>query len=308
MRCPLPAQSPAGVAAWSLLLVTAVTAAQEVAHDPLQRATVILAPRRQAVLSAEVPGRIARIHKELGQAFADGDVLLQLDELVYQAARTSAEAKLAAATEELAQAEQLVQLRSRERHALAKLAAAQANLKATQRLHDSGQTSAVELANAERDATVAETECELVAATTARELIKARRDLGVARGELDLAADELAACTMAAPYAGRVARVLVHEHEWVQRGTPLLEIVDDQVLRAKFLLPSRLFQAVALGQTLTLRITETGEDARAQVSHIAAVLDPASVTFEVYAELDNAAGRYRAGMNGVLSLAELRGP
>jgi len=129
----------------------------------------------------------------------------------------------------------------------------------------------------------------------------------LARARLELARHELAGCTVCAPYDGHIARVLVHEHERVERGAPLIEVVDDRVLLAKFLVPSALFRCVEKGRELRLTVNETGGTAAAKVSHIAAVLDPASVTFEVHAEIDNATGELRAGMNAWLSVSELRG-
>jgi len=269
------------------------------------RVTVVLTPRREAVLSAEVSARIVAIHKDMGEPFGPDETLVQLENLAYRVNRESAAARLLAARVEFAQAEKLATERTRQRHAAAVAEAARANLAATQRLFDSGHSSQVDLANARRDVTTAEAECELVEATVAKELAKAQRELALAEGGLKMAEEELAACTIAAPYAGRVTRLLVNEHELVDRGAPVIEVVDDRVLRAKFLLPSALFREVQAGQTLRVVIDETGDFVDVRVSHIAAVLDPASVTFEVFAELDNGAGKFRAGMNGSLSLSEI---
>jgi len=272
------------------------------------RVAAVLAPRRQAVLAAEVSGRVKAVERELGEAFEAGQVLVRIDERTYQVNLRMAEAEHAAAQRERQELARLAEARTRERQAAAVLAAARANLAATQRLFESGQTSQVELENARRDLATAEADCELVAATVARESNKAEREVELTAGRLELARAELAACTVRAPYAGRVAHVLVNAHERVERGTPLLEIVDDRVLLAKFLLPSALFSSVTLGQELELTVTETGAVVPIRVSHISAVLDAASGTFEVHGEADNASGLLRAGMNGHVSLAGLRGP
>jgi multidrug resistance efflux pump len=279
--------------------------------DELGRAvsvSVVLAPRQEAILSAEVTGRVVAVNRELGQSFEPQDVLIQLDDVIYAASLRSAEARCAAADEELTRARKLANSRTRQRHAEAALAAAQANLAATQQLFENGHQSKVELENARRDVVVAETDLELTAATTARELAKAQRELATSHSEREVAVAELRACTIAAPYAGRVARVLVHEHELVDRGQPVIEIVDDRVLRARFLLPSQLFRAVRLGQSLRIRVDETGDEVTVKVSHVAATLDAASRTFEVLAELDNRAGHWRAGMNARLPLAQIEVP
>lgn len=271
------------------------------------RIAVVLAPRRQAILSAQVTARVSDVRREMGEPFDAGDVLVQLDDLTHRVNEQMAAAELAAAESEWRQVRTLTDARARERHAEAVLEAARANLAATQRLFDNNHASQVDLEAARRDVRTAEAECELVAATVARELNKAERETALARGRLELARHELVGCTVRSPYAGRIARVLVHAHERVERGAPLVEIVDDRVLLAKFLVPSALFQCLERGCAMHITVNETGGTVAAKVSHITAVLDPASVTFEVHAEIDNAGGELRAGMNAWLSLSELRG-
>ncbi len=65
------------------------------------RVTAILAPRRQAMLSAEVSGRVSVIHKRLGEKFAVGQPLLQLNDNTFQINKRIAAANLAAARSEL---------------------------------------------------------------------------------------------------------------------------------------------------------------------------------------------------------------
>ncbi|MGB2985626.1 MAG: HlyD family efflux transporter periplasmic adaptor subunit [Phycisphaerae bacterium] len=271
------------------------------------RIAAILVPRRQAVLSAEVPGRVVTINKELGQWFDAGEALVQLDDSTYRANKRIGEARLESARSDLARVQKLTDKKTRQRHAEAVLAAAEANLAATRRLYNDNHASHIDLENAKRDLTVAQTNRELVDSTSAKEVANARRELAVATGKLEITAEQLKACTLVGPWAGRVARVLVNEHELVERGTPVIEVIDDRILLVKFLLPSSVFRAVGVGQELNLAVAETSDTVVIKVSHIAAALDPASVTFEVHAEVDNADGNLRAGMNGWLSLTEIKG-
>ncbi|HNQ24398.1 MAG TPA: HlyD family efflux transporter periplasmic adaptor subunit [Phycisphaerae bacterium] len=271
------------------------------------RVPVILAPRRQAVLSAAVTGRVAVIHKEFGEPFDSGQPLLQLDDSTYRVNRQTAEAVLEACRNEVARVQKLTDDKTRQRHADAVLAAAHANLLATQHLYDGNHAAQIDLENARRDVAVAQANRELVDSTVAEEVTRARRELAVAQGKGDLATEQLQDCTLTAPWDGRVKRVLINAREFVQPGTSLMEVIDDRVLLAKFLLPSSAFGSLHVGQELDLAVTETGTNVRLRVSHLAAVLDPVSTTFEVHAEVDNAAGQLRAGMNGLLDLTQLRG-
>jgi len=271
------------------------------------RVAAVLAPRRRAVLSAEVSGRVTAISKELGEPFAPDELLMQLDDLPYRVGTRIAQAALESARSDLDRIQKLATRKTRERRAEAVLAAAQANLVATQRLFENNRASKVDLENARRDATVAQSQRELVDSTATKELTDAKRELVAATGESELAADQLEACRITGPWAGRVIRVLVNEHELVERGTPVVEVIDDRLLLAKFLLPSSVFRSVRVGQELRLAVNETSSMVRMKVSHIAAALDPASVTFEVHAEISNADGTLRAGMNGTVSLSEIAG-
>lgn len=128
----------------------------------------------------------------------------------------------------------------------------------------------------------------------------AARDLATADANAVLARKDLDACVVHAPFAGRVKKVMVHEHEWVDRGKPLIEIVDDSVLMAKILLPSWSIGRLPLGMVVQITVNETGEMVSGKVARLGEVIDAASSTYEVQVEVDNARRTLRAGMTGTL--------
>ena len=134
------------------------------------------------------------------------------------------------------------------------------------------------------------------------ELENARSELAVAEVDLAIARQEYSRCFVNAPFSGRVRKVLVHEHEWVKKGDPILEIVDDSVLLAKFFLPSSMFDKIKKGDKVVASIQETGQQYTGTISHIGAVMDPSSRSFEVYAEIPNTESSLRCGMRGVLQM------
>lgn len=138
-----------------------------------------------------------------------------------------------------------------------------------------------------------------------REVEAARRDKIFAQMELEDATEDLASCEIHAPFAGRVVRVLSQEHELVNRGTALLEIIDDSVLLGQFLLPSKLFQKIHIGQRVTITVIETQTRVQGKIRHMSATMDPASRTFEVRAEIENPDRTLRAGMNGIVTLGDI---
>jgi membrane fusion protein (multidrug efflux system) len=134
------------------------------------------------------------------------------------------------------------------------------------------------------------------------ELKEAQAEVATAEAELATAELNLQACRIKAPYTGRIVRIIIHEHEIVQPGQELVEVVDDKVLLAKLLIPSTYFNQLSLGQELLIHVSETGVDVPAYVSHIGSVIDPASSMIQIYAEVKNDNGELRAGMIGTTEL------
>lgn len=140
--------------------------------------------------------------------------------------------------------------------------------------------------------------------SSAFELKDALAEEGIALLDLETADKELASCYIRAPYQGHVDKLLIAEHEIVQQGEPLIEIVDDKTLLAKLLIPSTYFNKIHTGKVLYIDVKETGTQAKAIVTHIGAVIDPASSMFKIFAEVNNHEGKFRSGMTGMTHFDE----
>lgn len=267
-------------------------------------ATVVLMPRRQASLTSEIAGRISAVRFEFGQRFEAGDVLLELDDTVARAAVHAAEARLNWAVANHQRVEQLIAGHTMIRRAQAIVEAARTRHDAIESLHADSDASDVQLAEARRDLQAARSELEMVEAAQATDLAEAQRELALAQGQLASARRQLNACTILAPFDGRVAAVHVHEHEQVAAGDPVIDLVCDQPLLGRFLLPDRLFDRVSPGRAVRLRIAGFAQPIDATVSHIAALIEPASRTFEVRVLLGNDDARLRAGMTGQVAVEQ----
>lgn len=130
------------------------------------------------------------------------------------------------------------------------------------------------------------------------ELAEAESAAKVAHADVLLAQKRLEHCRILAPYHGKVIATPVDPYEMVNAGQPVLEIVDDEVLIAKFLLSSQRLSQIHIGQTIRIIIEETQSQEEATITHISAVIDPTSSMLKVEAEIDNADERLRAGMVG----------
>lgn len=136
--------------------------------------------------------------------------------------------------------------------------------------------------------------------STALELATAEGDFAAAGARLVAARRELAATTITAPFDGRVAETHLNDHEWAGRGSPIITIVDDTVLQARFLLPETEFPNVREGGRLRVRVPAVAAEDQAEVERTGAVFDAASRTFDVWALMDNRDGKYRAGMTVIV--------
>ena len=108
----------------------------------------------------------------------------------------------------------------------------------------------------------------------------------------------LAKCSIAAPFAGRVAEQKVREQQFVQPGQPLLDILDDSVLELEFLVPSAWLVWLRTGQTFEVEIDETGKRYPARFDRIGARVDPVSQSVKVAAAIDGRFPELIAGMSG----------
>ncbi len=206
--------------------------------------SVVLDPRKEAVLSTEVDSAVRAVRKEFGQAFKKGDVLILLDSRLYNL--------------RLEKAKALYKKASAKHDVIAKLYAQKAR-------------SIVDLE-------------------------EAKAELIVSRANMRIAEQEISYCTIRAPYSGRVEKLAVHEREWVEKGTPLVKIVSDSVLLARTLVPWRP-AGIQLGRPVVIKL-DNGMRVTGKVSHVSAVMEPASQTFDVNIEVPNPKGVLKCGMTG----------
>jgi RND family efflux transporter MFP subunit len=134
------------------------------------------------------------------------------------------------------------------------------------------------------------------------ELKTAEYEAERAVANLILAQKNLSSSTILAPYSGKLVTRFIQEHELAQEAKELIEIVDDEILVAKILIPSKMWREITLGQPVKINITETGEVVEGKIARIGAVIDPSSNTIKIDVEINNRDGRLRAGMTGTTTL------
>jgi len=115
---------------------------------------------------------------------------------------------------------------------------------------------------------------------------------------------ELEKTSIAAPFDGVVARRYIRVGQTVARNDRLFWVTATGPLRVRFTLPSKFVRQVKVGEQVVVTLSD-GDSALkhpARVIEMSPVVDPASDTIEVLAELSGAAPELRPGMQADVHL------
>jgi len=119
-----------------------------------------------------------------------------------------------------------------------------------------------------------------------------------AQARLQSALVVLSKCAIAAPFPGRIVEQKVREHQYVQAGQAMLEILDDSALEVEFIAPSRWLAWLKPGTPFQLQVDETGHTYPAKVSRLGAKVDPVSRSVKITGEIGGGVAELMAGMSG----------
>lgn len=105
-------------------------------------------------------------------------------------------------------------------------------------------------------------------------------------------------CSVTAPFAGRIAKVHVEAHQFVPQGKPLVDIVDNQRLEVRLLVPSKWLNWLDKGTRFVVHVDELGRDIPVVVTGLGARIDPVSQTIGVVGEPAEPLAKLLPGMSG----------
>ncbi|MBV8047588.1 MAG: efflux RND transporter periplasmic adaptor subunit [Paludibacterium sp.] len=106
-------------------------------------------------------------------------------------------------------------------------------------------------------------------------------------------------CVISAPFDGFVARRAAAVYQFVNPGTPLLDVVDAGPLELRMLVPSKWIGTLKPGSRFTVAVDELGASFPAKIVRLGAQIDPVSQSILAVGEIDGGAGkRLLPGMSG----------
>lgn len=105
-------------------------------------------------------------------------------------------------------------------------------------------------------------------------------------------------CRIKAPFAGRIVKLIAHEHENVFPNDQVLSILDDSRLEIELILPSKSLTWLKNGTAFTFAVDEIGHQYHARITEVGASVDAASQTIRAIGIFDHTAPDVLAGMSG----------
>jgi RND family efflux transporter MFP subunit len=250
------------------------TAASPPADEKTFLTTGPIVVENQIDVLAMRAGVVSEIQVDTGKAVHKNDLLAMLDDRQLVAERDAATAKVHSAEANLQDWE-------------AETGVAESDYKRALAMREAGINTQQETEHAHYKLIGSQYEIE-----------KAKQDLTNSRDNLRSLELELEKARIAAPFDGIVARRYVRVGQGVAVGDRLFWVTAVAPLQVKFTLPERLLGAVKAGQTVSVSSSDISPAAThaAKVIDVSPVVDPASGTIEVLAQIQGAASDLRPGM------------
>jgi membrane fusion protein (multidrug efflux system) len=254
-----------------------------------------LAAKEQALISAEVGGRVARLAADMGDRVKEGQPLVYLDaeKLKYrveeqQATLDQTRARLGARGADLPPPEQTPDVLS----AAAKHQEAEQQLERARRLAARNLVSKEDLERAETQLQTARAAHEAAIASE-RQL---RAEIAGRQATLRGATRELQDAVIRAPFDGVIAERMVSQGQFVAVQTPVMRLVRLQPLRLTAEIPEKFGPGIHAGQVISLR-TDAFPDApvEGRVTRISPDVNLKSRAFSIEADVPNADGALKPG-------------
>ena len=130
------------------------------------------------------------------------------------------------------------------------------------------------------------------------EYVKAVADSQIASAEVERLRAIVEKCVIKAPFNGSVAEVMVHSHESVKSGDPLMKIVGTDNLEFEMQVPSCWLSWLRVGANFNVHITETDKVILAKITKINPQIEPVSETVKVIATITPNNPTLLPGMSG----------
>jgi len=277
----------------------AVTVAKVHSRD-IQRAVDsvgTLFPFDEAIISAEIDGRVEKVAFDLGDTVKEGQALVNIGDEEQRYILQQNEAQLKSAQERLGlrnEKDRVTEIETTPdvRRARADLFDAEQRFKRTRDLADQGIGSRQDLDQAQARFQAAQAAIDQTINQTRNLISEVERF----RAIVELQRKKLRDTTVRAPFSAQVKERQVTAGQYVRANTPLLTLVKTDPIRLRLEVPERMAPWIKLGQIATITV-EAFEDRTFQgkVWRISPTVDQSKRTFIVEALVANASNQLKPG-------------
>jgi multidrug efflux pump subunit AcrA (membrane-fusion protein) len=274
------------------------------------RLVATVEPAVRSVVGSEVEGLVVAMPAREGDRIEQGGVICRLNDDTLTAELAAAKARLGALQARLdelqagTRAEQLAQLKAAYEEAQALFAKWTSEKQRMSQLQERGTANEKEMYD---------TQAEYLAAQQRMVMAQAQYDEGVNGPRVEVIAQaryavaeqaalvqrterDLAKTVLRAPFAGYVIRRATEVGQWVERGGPIVEMIDLATVLVALDAPERAFPYVKVNDRARVHVEALADVFDGRVKHITPQADVGARTFHVQLEVDNAAGRLKSGM------------
>lgn len=275
--------------------VRTVRTAQQRMPDVITATGELLA-EEQATIGVKAPGRLVKLHVDLGSPVTAGYVLAEIDPTDYEFRVKQAEAlvnqtraRLGIAdkpTDDVVPEETAV---VREAEAIVK--EARFVFETTQKLQKEGVLSRIEFEKSQLRKQGAEAAFQ----AAKEQVMQLRAELTERRAQLALARQNLADCKVRAAFSGAVTRRHASPGEYLSVNAPVVTMVRMHPLRIRAEIPERLAHKIHAGQRLAVNIQGSNAGPAGRVVRLSPAIDAQSRSLVVEGEIPNQNGVLRPG-------------
>jgi RND family efflux transporter MFP subunit len=248
-----------------------------------------LFPYDEAIISAEIDGKVEEVRADLGDLVSAGQVLVRISEEEQRYITAQTEAQLRMSLERLGLKDEKDRVQDvREtpdaRRARADLADAEQRYKRTRELVDQGIGPKSDLDQAQARLQAAQATYDATLNQT-RNLIQ---EVERFKASLDLQRKKLRDTSVKAPFAAFVKEKQVTAGQFARTNTPLFTLVKIDPVRLRIEIPERMAPWIKVGQLAEVSV-EAFQDRKFQgkVWRISPTVEPAKRTFVVEALIQN---------------------
>jgi membrane fusion protein, multidrug efflux system len=259
--------------------------------------TGALYPDETVTVSAEVPGRVARLGADFGQHVSKGSVIAQLDprEFEIQIERSRATLAQALARIGLKSSQENVEPETTPaiRQAQAQYEDARFKYESAKKLYKSGDFSEERYTEIEKGFGARQAALEGARDDLRTQLATIRS----IQAEVRLLEKRLGDTTVRAPFDGSIAAKLAAVGQYMKEGTPIFTLVKTSPLRLRVEIPETSVAAARVGTALSFTTdAAAGAEFKAVVRELNPSLDARSRSLTVEARLASNDGRLKPGM------------